>query len=78
MVTERFIMVMDVFKGFSSPVYVAPWAMLGTETNSLEVMCATNMPMLLTFRLGLPDLSQNREILTMGMGMEKRATVNSL
>ena len=26
MLTERFIMVLNVFKGFSSPVYVAPWA----------------------------------------------------
>ena len=35
MLTERFIMVLNVFKGFSSPVYVAPWAILVTESNSL-------------------------------------------
>ena len=73
MLTERFIMVLNVFKGFSSPVYVAPWAMLGTESNSLVGICGTNMLLLVTFRLGLLDRSQMREII-LTMGIKKEAT----
>ena len=72
MLTERFIMVLNVFKGFSSPVYVAPWAMLGTESNSLVVFCGPNMPLLVTFRLGLLNRSQIREII-LTMGIKKEA-----
>ena len=75
MLTERFIMVLNVFKGFSSPVYVAPWAMLGTESNSLVVICRTNMPLLVTLRLEHLDRSQMREII-LTMGIKKEATWN--
>ena len=71
MLTERFIMVLNVFKGFYSPVYVAPWAMLGIESNSRVVFCWPNMPLLVTFRLGLLNRSQIREIiLTIGIKKE--------
>jgi hypothetical protein len=44
MLTERFIIVLNVFKGFSYPVYVAPWTMLGTESNSLVVIVEQTCP----------------------------------